>query len=175
MLTVIWQHRVVINLQSVKKKCSICSAIKVCLFACICFGFSVAQLFLFSTNQLESFNCFLGTENYYRIILEVRAGFIREGGIELDNCFPRTCSRSLQGKVFLADKINEGHLVNVARECSVLGQFLKTTKTSPVSCRTSECPCVCVGETRGPQPLGSNAWWSGGGADVIVTESAQQR
>ena len=59
--------------------------------------------------------------------------------------------------MFLADKINEGHLVNVARECSVLGQFLKTTKTSPVSCRTSEYLCVCVGETRGPQPLGSNA------------------
>ena len=42
--------------------------------------------------------------------------------------------------MFWADKINEGHLVNVARECSVLGQFLKTTKTSPVCCRTSKCP-----------------------------------
>ena len=46
--------------------------------------------------------------------------------------------------MFWADKKNEEHLVYVARECSVLGQFLKTTKTSPVCCRTSKCPCVCV-------------------------------
>ena len=49
----------------------------------------------------------------------------------------------------------------------MLRQFLKTTKTSPVFCRTSECPSVCVcvcvcecereRETRGPQSLGSNA------------------
>lgn len=57
---------------------------KVCLFACMCFGFSVAQLFLFSINQPESFSCVFGT---HRIILEVIAGVISEGGIELDTAF----------------------------------------------------------------------------------------
>lgn len=50
----------------------------------MCFGFSVAQLFLFSINQPESFSCVFGT---HRIILEVIAGVISEGGIELDTAF----------------------------------------------------------------------------------------
>ena len=64
--------------------------------------------------------------------------------------------------MFWADKINEGHLVNVARECSVLGQFLKTTKTKwSIALQTGPIQESCPPGTRmvamekhNPLPIG---------------------